>query len=101
MADEPMTAMINPKGELGYCEHYPLEDIYGRVTDFKCKKALWSDELPVLDECRECVKYPSCIRLTKCYEGKNECMPYFRSRAINMLYVSVVDKYNEFRKKDK
>ena len=68
MADSPESALINPLGELGKCEHVPYEppfgDVRGGVRDPAILDKWLNSEFE--DSCAACELYPYCARMTTC-----------------------------------
>lgn len=65
--------VIFPDGQLAFCHDYTAGilsgNIYGEEPDNE-ERMEYSKCLPEKKECRECVKYPQCIRLSKCFNNK-------------------------------
>lgn len=68
MADSPESALINPLGELGKCEHVPYDppfgDVRGGVRDPAILDKWLNSEFE--DSCAACELYPYCARMTTC-----------------------------------
>lgn len=72
MADNDSAVLINPKGGLAKCEHFPYNtfgSIYSDDYDKDAKQS-WkkTDSLPA---CKECKLYPRCLFLANCGLEKN------------------------------
>ena len=80
MADNGKHITISPNGELGVCEHCVDYDFWGIINseekDIDIFKS-WRQYEPVLDICKDCPIYGSCIRLSKC-EEMSKCDPYYK-----------------------
>lgn len=69
MADNKHAALINPNGELGRCEHYPNDFLWGTVDnpDFS-NSALkkWQIKQNISDNCKKCKYYIECLAPKNC-----------------------------------
>lgn len=67
------TRVIFPDGQLAFCHDYVKGvlsgNIYGEAPDAE-KRLEYTECLPEKAECARCVKYPQCVRLSKCFNNK-------------------------------
>lgn len=67
MADSDNAVLINPKGGLAKCEHFPYNtfgSIYSNDCDMSVKQQ-WK-EIVSLPVCKDCNLYPRCLFLANC-----------------------------------
>lgn len=71
MADDGVSALIDPIGRIGTCEHYLDKDFFGNINnsdkDMQILKD-WHVYMPDLDICTNCPIYADCLRPKKCKE---------------------------------
>lgn len=81
MADAGNHITVSPNGELGVCEHCVDYDFWGHINsdkkDFEIFKS-WRKYEPILDICKDCPLYGSCIRPSKC-EEMSKCNKHYKN----------------------
>ena len=97
MADNDASVLINPKGELGKCEHYSFDWLVGTlaegitdpesVTEWKKRKTY--------PNCEDCPLAPSCFYLVRCTPAR-DCTETMRDRLIENNQALMERKYRQF-----
>jgi radical SAM protein with 4Fe4S-binding SPASM domain len=101
MVDGAYNVVISPNGELGLCEHYVDSDFWGHIDDDSAEKRDWSiihswrDYVKPNDICKECPRYPSCIRVKKCLDLK-DCSIYHRDFQLRHDERDIVETYKRW-----
>ena len=73
MADSGGSVVILPNGELTLCEQIPASDIVGRIdSDIMNQSVIdrWRERYPETETCRRCMKFPECVLIRLCPNGK-------------------------------
>lgn len=70
MVDTGSTVTINPKGDLGMCEHYIDRNFVGHI-DRPYEKNMdiikgWREYIPATELCNDCPIYPQCLKMKGC-----------------------------------
>lgn len=94
MADNLKTLMILPDGNLGVCEHFLDDYIYGTIYSDE-QKMIWKEYYDRLPECETCLFYPTCLRLKKCPAVSSECNSYIVNEQYAMLETAIVRTYQK------
>ncbi len=103
MADNDSCVVIFPNGKLGKCDSRLDDGFVGCVDDESFNENSWwqyrvrSEKLP---ECRECFRYPDCIRLEMCQEHK-ECYGEVRDRLLEDTKQAMLNDYHAFLEREK
>ena len=95
MSDDPNSIVIMPDGELGVCEHFSNAGLLGHLDHDKVKCGVreeWSRRYEPIDECRNCFRFPECIRLIHC----PYVMPCSAAERADMLNHSKIAMRNEY-----
>ena len=96
MADSDEATVILPDGMLCKCENVSDEDVYGSIysKEMNSKRDRYKQTL-VLDRCRHCPLYPSCIILADC-PSKKHIESYPCQNSIKSKSRELVQYYNHF-----
>lgn len=70
MVDSGEAITINPRGDIGICEHYIDKNFIGHIDtpyekDMEVLKA-WRDYTAYTEICDDCQAYPQCLRVKQC-----------------------------------
>jgi radical SAM protein with 4Fe4S-binding SPASM domain len=101
MVDNGKAITISPNGELGLCEHYVDSDFWGHIDDDSAEKRDWSiihswrEYVEPNEICKECPRYPSCIRVKKCLDLK-DCSIYHRDFQLRHEEQAMVNMYQQW-----
>lgn len=101
MVDGAYNVTISPNGELGLCEHYVDSDFWGHIDDDSAEKRDWSiihswrEYVEPNEVCKECPRYPSCIRVKKCLDLK-DCSIYHRDFQLRHEEQAMVNMYQQW-----
>ena len=96
MADSYNATQITPEGNLGNCEHYPVDDYYGNVFNDDAVKP-WNDYIPATELCNDCAIYPTCYILSRC--NTNKCGEFRKRRQYDDLLKSMIFTYKKYLEK--
>lgn len=102
MADNDKSITILPDGRLGKCEHESEDNLIGSIYDNKLDESMikeWKETI-VVDECKECVFFPSCVRLKKCAWNSSGCVDTDRKEMHINLRQKMINEYNKFMKQN-
>lgn len=96
MADNDLSVIITPKGDIGKCEHYTNQYLVGNVYDKiidnneiqRCKEQY----LPT-QKCFECPLYPQCVRLKLCPGESEFCSFTECENKIELIRRTLVKQY--------
>ena len=96
MADSGKSVVILPDGKLHMCEHINENETFGTIYDDKGYKEahkLWCERYPIIEECKNCKLYATCIKLKHCPNAKETCLEIERQIKINDIYKSMQKEY--------
>ncbi len=95
MADNDQAVLINPRGEIGLCEHHIFDNLVGDIfSDGLNSETIVSwKEMFEIDECDSCALYPSCLTLKKCPIRKT-CTAVKQESMINYVKKHMREFYN-------
>ena len=96
MADSYNATQITPEGNLGNCEHYPVDDYYGNVFNDDVVQP-WNDYISATELCNDCAIYPSCYILSRC--NTNKCGVFRKKRQYDDLLKSMIYTYKLYLSK--
>lgn len=97
MADGGNHITVSPNGDLGVCEHCVDYDFWGHInSDKKDKEILksWRVYEPLLDICKDCPLYGSCIRPSKC-EEMSKCNIHYKKWKIRKAKWGLQEFYKQ------
>jgi len=101
MADGDDCVLITPSGKIGKCEHYIKDrfvgDIENGITDTAELKSY--RERKVYPHCKDCVLYPSCVRLKMC-PSKRDCISLRTNAIIEGTKDNMKALYEEYLRED-
>ena len=96
MADNDMSVVITPTGNIGKCEHYTDQYIVGNIYDDKLNQSeilRCKEQYKPTQKCFECPLYPQCVRITLCPEEKEFCSLTQCENKIELIQRELVKKY--------
>lgn len=100
MADDGVSTVILPGGELSLCEHHCDDEFYGTIYSDEYDQDViqrWREPEWELQECADCALYPMCIRLEKC-PGKIKCNADHRRLRYHRIKQAILLCYKNNRK---
>lgn len=105
MADSGSAPVIMPDGSLKSCEHINSSSDWGSVFDPKPRPeketAFWNEKLPELEECKDCLAYPSCIRLKHCETETEVCSESVKQGKIKVLQQRLLYTWDVIKERKK
>lgn len=102
MADGGKAVTILPNGEIGLCEHYSEDNFIGHIDSDELDSTViesFRETLDAIEECRQCLCYPECIRLKKCPEQRI-CFPEIREDKKQVVFDKMKVTYDAWLKKE-
>lgn len=102
IADGDNCITVTPEGKLGKCEHYTDEELWGSIySDERDEEMLasWKETRPEIEECKECMFYPDCIRLKKCKDDLEVCTDDMRMLKDFQLKRGMIHTYEKHKNK--
>ena len=103
MADDDTFTLISPLGYLGKCEHYVGEHFYGHINSDNLdinEIKRWKNRRPIINECKNCVCYPTCFYLEACNTHQNQCSEFERKCEIQKLDKKIKNSYIKLTRGD-
>lgn len=104
MADSSREVVIMPNGNLGKCEHYTDEHLFGNIysDDFNYENIeYFKTRAPEEENCKCCNLRPACIRLLNCPDIPKTCTDVVRNGYQENLKDRIINTYKDFLKKAK
>lgn len=102
MADDMHSVTVLPDGRLGRCEHFgdseEVGSIYGGWDE--CKMNTWKERKQIEEECKDCVRYPICIRLKKCNSISGVCNELSCAQKKYDLESRIMNTYEDWKKRE-
>jgi sulfatase maturation enzyme AslB (radical SAM superfamily) len=103
MVDGGDTVTINPKGDLGMCEHY-IDDLFVGHIDTPYKKDFnvirkWREYVDHTELCNDCPVYPSCIKMKGCPD-EVPCDIYQKNYWLEHYKLSLISDFKLFKAED-
>ena len=93
MADGDYTAIINPDGTLGKCEHHIDENLGNLKDGWTDLQAIKEYKTPrILEKCLDCALQPSCYHLKNC-ESDSDCTEYYYEDLMNSARLAMCETY--------
>lgn len=99
MADRDQSVVIHPTGDIVKCEHSSAEESVGTIFDEvidKSKASEWKQYIE-FDKCNDCVLYPNCILIKKCYLSA-ECSDIITMGKLNSIENKLHKIYFNYKK---
>ncbi len=96
MADDPCCVQCTPDGILSKCEDQIYDHAVGTLEKgvSEYEQVLWWRQRTAYEGCTDCPLYPSCIRLLKHCQVKNDkCTDYERKRMIDGVLDLMLHEY--------
>lgn len=97
MADNNVSAIIGPDGNLSKCEH-TTEDVFGNLDEGWTDKAsleAWK-ETKEYPECPGCALFPSCIVLKRCFSS-TECFESKRDADMQSAELGILSAFDKWK----
>ena len=108
MVDSGDAITINPRGDIGICEHYIDKNFIGHIDtpyekDMEVLKA-WRDYSAYTEICDDCQAYPQCLRVKQCPDEvpcekhqKNYWLEHYKSVLIGVwkMHLSQLERQNQ------
>ena len=90
MADNPSVVLINPDGDLGGCEHFVYEELYGNIYEGIVNEEAYNKwaEKKVLPVCETCPLLPTCGMHNYCPLDR-ECNDSLRQEKMSMVIEAI------------
>ena len=63
--------------------------------------AFWNEKLPELEECKDCLAYPSCIRLKHCETETEVCSESVKQGKIKVLQQRLLYTWDVIKERKK
>ena len=76
ISDSGKGCIINPKGDLGICEHHAQDELWGHVSHDEVDPAVlerWKERTDRVEDCENCSLLPECLKLKLCPENNTAC----------------------------
>ena len=100
-ADSGRAVTVTPDGSIGVCDHFADSEFIGHIDMPQFDPhmvAAWSETMPPIPECTDCVHYPECMRLKKCPE--NKCFSQLRMKKLRDTRRQMANEYEMWKNQE-
>ena len=95
LADNKSGVLISPEGKIGRCERHVDDEFDGDIYTNPTIDT-WNEYWNPTDDCEFCTLFPSCLRLKKCPNCKQECFEYERKIQLHDLKKQIIARYKKY-----
>jgi radical SAM protein with 4Fe4S-binding SPASM domain len=102
MADDGLSVLIDPFGNIGTCEHHVSSDFFGNIETSKIEPIIleqWGEYMEDIEICKDCPVYGECLRPKKCIELRH-CDKVIKSYRIKQYTDGLRSLYLDYRMKN-